>query len=310
MDAEFALCKRVVKRFGKLRLRLTLALLRLICPSRLRIGLLRRAARIRPAAVLNRKFRFQFRRALCIGCGFAFRFCFRLRSLGERLLFLLRQMPVLDAVDVLHQQRRILARIRQGGLVARADGLVKRIPIQPRLRVVDLVVLHKRGKAHRSALQLARVLLDYGVERIYHLFVFTLDDLRVAQHPLAVRAHARRDLERVALRLGLERVRGLDRLGQKGFRLASGALARLLCLRAHFVRLRLGLLEQLCRVLLGGLLRVEYRLLARAVSFHQLIERVDARFQQRDALKTLFQEELHLSAFHSSTSSFSCCASL
>ena len=293
----------VVINARKLRLRFAHAPLLPVGPCPLGIRLIHLLF-VRAAAVFHREFRHLH--------GHLPRFgrCLFRRCLRGGLDPILRQRAVLDAVDVLHQQRRIAACVRQGCLAQLADRFIEGVAVQPHLRAVDLAVFHKLAKARRRDLQLARVLLEHGVKRIHHLLILALDDLRVAEHALAVRPYGGGHLVALLLRLGFERVRGVNRVRKQRLRFRAGAFAYLLRVRENLGAFRLCPLQRLRRVLLCGAECVQNRLLARAIALHQLIHGVDARFQQRNALKTLFQEELHIPAFHSSTSSFSCCVSL
>ena len=218
--------KRIVKRLGKLRLRFRFALLLFVAPCRLGEGnchLLVRAAAVFAREHGRYLLRFRRRNGFC-DSGFRLigRICFRFRTLffraRRRRLLLFRQGAVLDAVDVLHQKRWVFARVGKVCVAELADGFVKRVSIQPHFRAVNLAMLHKLGKACRRDLQLACVLLQHGVEGVDHLFVFALDDLRVAQHPLAVCFYACAELNALTLRFLLERVCGVDRFGKQRFR--------------------------------------------------------------------------------------------
>ena len=198
-----ALLKRIVKRLYKLRLRFAFTLLRLVCPGRLGVRFRSALPLVRAATVFHREFRCvaDSRLALrhgnlrlelrgCFRYGFArffrhrIRFFRHLRQLrllrGRALEPVFRQRAVLNAIDVLHQQRGVFARVRQRGVAEFADRFIKRVSVQSRFGAVDLTIFYKLGKSRRRNFQLVGVLFEHGVKRIHHLFIFAFDDLRVA----------------------------------------------------------------------------------------------------------------------------------
>ena len=175
----------------------------------------------------------------------------------------LRRHAVLNAVDIVHQLRRVPLRI--GQVHARGKRqLVQTVHFLRQVRRLDLVPAAERGKALRIGRRLGRSLLERGVVGGDRRLILGNRRLRLGEQLRAVRARLLQHAVRI-------RLRALPRLRGSRLRLVQNLLGALFGLLHHFG---------------GGFMRVgervDNRRLARMISLDQAVHGLNALLEARN----------------------------